>query len=71
MTCSMSRSVEADREADIEIDEDEQICSPYHNTPMQTRQDHYSTPMPLQHSCSLLLGTGLVNISASVLSVLT
>ena len=27
----MSRSVEADREADIEVDEDEQICSPYHD----------------------------------------
>ena len=32
MACSMSRPVEADREADIEVDEDEQICSPYHNT---------------------------------------
>ncbi len=31
MACSMSRPVEADREADIEVDEDEQICAPYRN----------------------------------------
>ena len=31
MACSMSRLEEADREADIEVDEDDQICSPYHN----------------------------------------
>ncbi len=31
MACFMSRLVEADREADIEVDEDEQICSTYHN----------------------------------------
>ena len=32
MACSMSRPVEADRETGIEVDEDEQICSPYHNS---------------------------------------
>ena len=60
----MSRPVEADREADIEVDEDEQICSPYHNTPTQTRQDHYLI------SSSKLKPFQLLNKSASVFIVM-
>ena len=39
------------------------------NTPTQTRHAQHSTPMPSQHSCNLLPGTGLVNMSASISSV--
>ena len=37
----MSRPVEADREADIEVDEDAQICSPYHNRSHTLRRIYY------------------------------
>ena len=52
MACSMSRPVEADREADIEVDEDEQICSPYYDTDAgQGAKDWMAasmhTPMPM------------------------